>query len=353
MQTNCLASKHNLFLDVGHRVTLCCNSHMSLDYQEDQIDSALVGKTASQIQSALDSAQPHSNCDRCWQEQNNQTRSYRHSYNDMYPEFASISQPQLKTVHIQNDSTCNLTCVYCGPRFSSKWADLVGVSTPAVKPLSFSDQALADLHMITLAGGEPGLSKNNLHLLNRLYDLNPNCHIIINTNLYHVDNPVFEKIMQFKNNTVIASFETTGQRYDYIRQGSKWDIFAQNFQNMSKVAGSLQASMILFPLSIFDLPQAINFAIEHIPASEIYINDYYGEIYNWQHVEQGILDRLKHNLSKSIEHMDPSIQSQIIPRLDHMVSTAETTKFPIKVNFDALIQQSHKTIFSELYQKEV
>lgn len=350
MQTNCLASKHNLFLDTNNRVALCCNSSQELDYNQNQVESALKGKTATEIQLALDSGITHKNCQRCWQEQQNETNSYRYSYNDMYPEFATINTTQLKTLHVQHDPTCNLTCVYCGPRFSSKWADLTNVATPFVKPLSFSDDALANLHMITLAGGEPGLSKTNLVLLERLLEVNPKCQVIINTNLFQIDNPIFKKIFQFENNTVIASFESTGDRYEYIRKGSSWKQFAKNFTEVSKTVKCLQASMILFPLSIVDLPVAIDFALEHISPAEIYINDYYGENYSWRKVRRSTLERLRKNLSNYVNKSDPTIQSQILPRLEQMVSTAEATQFPQLDIFDQLTNQNHKNIFNELYQ---
>jgi len=350
MQTSCLAARHNLILDSTDRVTLCCNSTQNLDFANGLVDQALVGHKAKEIQQALDQGLAHVNCDRCWREQQQGTRSYRESYNDMYPEFSDLKAPQLKTIHIQNDPTCNLSCVYCGPRFSSRWADLLGHAEPMVKTLNFSDEALHNLSMITLAGGEPGLIKSNVALLDRLFVLNPTCQVIVNTNLFQINNPVFNRVLQFANNTVIASFESTGPRYDYIRHGSNWTQFSRNFANIAKQVQRLQASMILFPLSVADLPNAVDFALDHIPATEIYINDYEGSKLAWNQVGQPALNTLKENLVGYAQGADPAIQAQLLSRLPQMTSTVSVTDLADLDHFDQLIGQDHRQLFQELYQ---
>jgi len=349
MQTKCLASRHNLFLDSSDRVTLCCNSNQVLDFDNNIVDSALVGVKAQEIQQALYADQPHPTCNRCWQEQTNGTRSHRESYNDMYPEFELIETTQLKTIHLQNDPTCNLTCVYCGPRFSSSWARLRGINDPMQKTLNFSDDTLANLSMITLAGGEPGLIKSNVKILDKLLQLNPECRVIINSNLYKIDTPVFEHVFKFKNSTVIASFESVGTRYDYIRRGSEWQQFSSNFAQVSTRVQKLQASMILFPLSIGTIDQAIDFAQQHVPASEIYINDYYGSLYQWSGMSRHVLNNLKTRLNKYARGLDSMIGSQLLARLSQIESTAEVTHFSHLDDFDQLTGQDHRKIFIELY----
>ena len=108
--------------------------------------------------------------------------------------------------------------------------------------------------------------------------------------------------------------------------------------------------MILFPLSIGGIADAIDFALKHVPASEIYINDYEGGRYQWGHVGKTTLDQLKSNLVKYIENLDTAIQSQILPRLAQIESTVSNTKFPDLADFDQMTDQNHRSIFKELYQ---
>jgi organic radical activating enzyme len=320
-----------------------------LEYYE----TALTGTTATTIQTALDSGALHSNCQRCWNEQQQGDHlSYRHSYNDMYPEFAEIKKQQLKTVHIQYDNTCNLSCVYCGPKFSSKWAGFLGTKILFRQPVDFSDQALASLHMITLAGGEPSLVKSNVRLLTRLLELNPTCQVIVNTNLFNIEsNPVFDLLFQFENSTIIASFEDVNDRYEYIRNGSSWEQFSQNFITASKHVKTLQASMILFPLSIGGIHNAINFALDYIAPNEIYINDYYGNQFLWEHVAKHNLDQLQQNLVEFAHTLDMSIQNQILSKIDLIRSSALTTHFPQWDRYEQyLIKKNYSNIFPELFE---
>jgi organic radical activating enzyme len=270
----------------------------------------------------------------------------------MYPEFSELKTQQLKTVHIQYDNTCNLSCVYCGPEFSSKWAGLLNEKTLFRQPVDFSDQVLASLHMITLAGGEPSLVKSNINLLTRLLKLNPACQVIVNTNLFNIEsNPVFDLLFQFENSTIIASFEDVGDRYEYIRNGSSWKQFSQNFTTASKRVKTLQASMILFPLSIGGIHNAINFALEYITPNEIYINDYYGNNFLWEHVAKHNLDRLQQNLTEFAQTLDMSIQNQILSRVDLIKSSALTTHFPGWDRYEQyLIKKNYSNIFPELFE---
>ena len=352
LNTHCLVAKHNLLLDAQDRVTLCCNSNQFLDFDDGIVDHALIGKKATEIQQALDSGVAHLNCSRCWREQSNGTYEERASYNENYKRFESIKKPQLKTIHLQNDPTCNLTCAYCGPTYSSKWADLLGQHKPMIKTLSFSDESLAGLEQVTMAGGEPGLIKSNVELLDRLLQLNPNCRISVTSNLYKIDTPLFDRISKFPNVMVIASFESIDKRYNYIRYGSEWTQFSRNFADLSKRVPRMLTNMLLFPLSIGGIADAVNFALEHIPPSDIFINDCYGGKMEWSHVNKTVLEPLKENLARYVETLDPELQVRFLPRLNQIQSDADTTYFPAIADFDRRTGQDHQTIFNELYQKE-
>lgn len=351
LQTKCLASKHNLVLDTTGEVTFCCNNTQALNYDLSKTETALTSVIAIAIQQDLDNNIAHPSCQRCWTEQERGTDSYRNSYNQMYPHLDKILDPTLKTIHLQYDNTCNLTCIYCGPKFSSKWANLLGINEPYRNPIDFSDDALANLEMVTLAGGEPSLVKSNIKLLDRLLNLNPNCQVIVNTNLYQIDsNPIFERLYQFQNSTVIASFESVDERYDYIRNGSSWKEFSKNFSTIIDRVGTVQASMILFPLSIGGIQDAIEFALRYIPASEIYINDYNGTDFNWDQVGKTALDNQCRDLVHYTSTLDSALQVQLLPRLSAVESSRDSSYFPKCNNFDQLIKKDHTKIFPELYR---
>ena len=350
MNTECAAASHNLILESTGEVKLCCNSDMALDYQPGLAETAIVGQLATEIQTALANGIPHKNCNRCWAEQQQGGRSYRHSYNDMYPEYKLLSDRSIKTIHTQHENTCNLTCVYCGPQFSSKWAELRNLKQGFRHPIAYSDSMLKSLNMITLAGGEPGLIKSNIALLDRLLEINPECQIIVNTNLTMVkSNPVFERLIKFKNSTVIVSFEAVDRRYEYIRQGASWQEFSSNMQWISSHAQHVQSSMILFPLSIVSIIDAIKFGLEFVKPTDIFINSYYGTQLTWDMIDQTTLLQLKHNLVDAVKQFDHNIQQQIDFLNEDIKSTQTGTHFPYLDQFDNLVGSDHRTIFTELY----
>jgi sulfatase maturation enzyme AslB (radical SAM superfamily) len=345
LTTTCLAAHHNLIFDTDGSVRLCCNSTQPLNFIKPE--EALYSSKALNIQTALSNGVAHENCTVCWREQARGDRNYRDNYNEMYPEFDS--KTSLKTVHIQYDNTCNLHCVYCGPRFSSSWNSLRGEKISYRQPLEFSDQILSELCMVTLAGGEPTLVKSNIILLERLQQINPDCEIIINSNLNYSNNSVINKFSKLNNVTVIASFENIGLRYEYIRGSGSWKLFKNNFEHLADSGIKLQASMILFALSAAEIGNAIDFALTCIHPDQIFINDYEGNQLDWSKVGKKQIDVLAKNIVKYSQSSPDFIKHQLLSKTQQMVSTAEHTYFKFLDQYDNLTNQNHRSIFTELY----
>ena len=94
----------------------------------------------------------------------------------------------LKHIDVRWSNSCNQACVYCGPVFSSKWAKEMGVKIPKDRERSESLKKyiyknIKTLENVYLAGGEPLLMKENKEFLDKLYEVNPDCTIRVNTNL--------------------------------------------------------------------------------------------------------------------------------------------------------------------------
>jgi molybdenum cofactor biosynthesis enzyme MoaA len=121
----------------------------------------------------------------------------------------------LQTIDVRWTNLCNFACVYCGPEFSSKWANELSIQT--AQPTSQQQQDfkeyifdhVSQLKHVYLAGGEPLLMKENLELLQ---NLNPGVSLRINTNLSKTDTQVFDAICKFKNVHWTVSVETIVRR---------------------------------------------------------------------------------------------------------------------------------------------
>lgn len=348
MTLKCLAAHHNLIFDTDGHARLCCNSTETLII-DGRIEQALTSQHARSIQQDLVNGKANKNCDVCWFEESHGDRSYRYSYNDMYPEFDL--EPVLKTAQVQWDNTCNLTCVYCGPKFSSSWVALTNQKLVFRNPLQFDEATLSKLKMITLAGGEPSLVKSNQALLQNLRRVNPDCEIIINTNLTQsLDNPVFTEIFKFENSTVIASFETTDIRFEYIRRGANWKNFERNFMAIKDRVKKLQTNMIFFPLSAGTIDKTIDWTLKHISPDEIYLNDYTGDSLTWNKVGKSQLDNLVKKILQYSNNLPDKLRNELESKCQQMKSSVDQTNIEFLNRFDLLTNLNHRSIFTELYQ---
>ena len=83
------------------------------------------------------------------------------------------------------DPTCNLKCKTCGPHDSTLWQKEKGIKIPINnKNKNYLDNIdKKALKKVYLAGGEPTYIKGYHTFLEDLYNENPSCEVIINSNL--------------------------------------------------------------------------------------------------------------------------------------------------------------------------
>ena len=151
---------------------------------------------------------------------------------------------ELRFADLRFRNTCNYACVYCSAELSSLWA-----AEQKVFQIS-DDAAIADLikyfcdnahtlDNVYLAGGEPLLIKENEILLDRLLEVNPECKLLVNTNLSMIENNrIFNLLLKFKNVRWLISAEDMHDRYEYIRYPGSWDKFNSNLQLLKNIVPS-------------------------------------------------------------------------------------------------------------------
>lgn len=131
-------------------------------------------------------------------------------------------------------NTCNYACAYCGPDLSSTWESLASDSkfVPNEHILDQSKQYIFDrllnVKHVYLAGGEPLLMKDNVELLNRLHDVNPNVELRINSNISNLNGPVYALLKKFKNVNWTVSVDSRYENFEYTRWPGKWNNFVKN-----------------------------------------------------------------------------------------------------------------------------
>ena len=166
--------------------------------------------------------------------------------------YSRVPNFDLQTIDVRWTNLCNFACVYCGPRFSSRWSDELGIKkeTPSSEQLARFKEYIykhaGQLKHVYLAGGEPLLMKENLELLQQL---NPNVNLRINTNLSKVDTGVFDRVCEFKNVHWTVSVETTKEEFEYIRFGGRWSDFLNNLNAIRKLDHKISFNMLWFLLN--------------------------------------------------------------------------------------------------------
>jgi len=253
---NCIRSVETL--PVGN---LCDNS----------IEDIVLNETKLDIQNKIINRQPVESCQTCYTLENNKKNldmiSDRIFYiREFKKEDTSLYQPgkfDLKTIDVRWSNTCNFACVYCGPRFSSKWTEELKIEHKVPSPEQkdkFKQYILSNakkLKHVYMAGGEPLLLKENLELLN---ELDPDVTIRVNTNLSKTDTKVFEKICEFKNVHWTVSVETIEKEFEYIRHGGKWSDFMDNLDIIRQFDDhKVTFNMLYFALNYKSLFECIDY----------------------------------------------------------------------------------------------
>jgi sulfatase maturation enzyme AslB (radical SAM superfamily) len=219
--------------------------------------------------------------------------------------YKTVPNFDLHTIDVRWTNLCNFACTYCGPRFSSKWADELKVEQEV--PSEEQRQAFKEyifkhasqLKHVYLAGGEPLLMKENLELLDLL---DPDVNLRINTNLSKVDTQVFDRICKFKNVHWIVSVETIEEEYEYVRYGGKWLDFLDNLNTINQLNHKISFNMLHFILNY----QSIFGCVDYFKDLGFHNNSFIigplltPEYLNIRHLPDSVLQSVKEILEKRI-----------------------------------------------------
>jgi MoaA/NifB/PqqE/SkfB family radical SAM enzyme len=277
------------------------------------IEDILLGDNNQIRQSLIELRQQTSNCNPCYELEKDKNkfdiisdrifyiRELKHVPLDTY----KTGNFDLRTVDIRWTNLCNFACVYCGPEFSSKWANELNIVTPMPTPTQRDNfkQYIFDhaeqLDHVYLAGGEPLLMKENLEILAQL---RPETRLRINTNLSKVDTQVFERVCEFKNVHWIVSVETIEAEFEYIRHGGRWNDFLDNLNIISNLGHKVSFNMLHFLLN----HQTLFGCVDYLSSLGFHNNSFVigplirPDYLNIRHLPDDMLNSVKETLKKRI-----------------------------------------------------
>lgn len=280
-----------LFLSPNGDVKFCCALNESLgNINEDSVENIINNDLSNDIRNSILNDKWHSACSYCKKAEEHGGSSERTGTLNSIDEFENTNTFQLKEVDLRWSNTCNLTCNYCNPLFSSKWAQILNEKVNKNK--EHAEETLIEyiknnksLKTIMLLGGEPLLQKQNEILLNNIGDV----HVNVLTNL-SVDLPnskIFNQIKNLPNVQWNVSFETIKEKFEYVRHGANWDVFTNNLRFLSNnTQRQIGAQPVYCMYSAFDLCDFYDF---------IDSEGYFGFV-TWQILNNPIeLDVFNHN----------------------------------------------------------
>lgn len=238
-QFYCAAPWRGLHINIRGDVKTCCagNPNMLGNLNDKTITEVLNGPELAEIRRSLRAGQAHEYCNNCVNRESKGGSSERLWHNNINEGFdtqqAGTDYEYPTLIDIRWNSTCNLSCNYCGPADSSKWAVLKGIPINSNTRKYYADVcnfiAKHNNHIreVALIGGEPLLLPEN----ERLLDVIPkDCIVTIITNLNTPleNNKIFKKLVQRQRVGWSLSFDNIGDRFEYVRSGADWALQQHN-----------------------------------------------------------------------------------------------------------------------------
>lgn len=235
-ETFCALPFTEIFLGPDGMVKPCCSSNTAIgDLNTNTIQEILQNERSLDLRRSILRGEWHPSCIQCKRQESQGIRSERDlRLDDFIQRNGQVDETFFKLVRLDLrwSNTCNLSCTYCYEYFSSKWAEIKGIKVNAV--VDENEQSLFllieqhkdSVENILMLGGEPLLQKQN----GRLIDLvaNKSFYVLTNLAVPLPNNKVAQKLLQVPDLHIGVSFETVGDRYEYVRHGAQWAVFDSN-----------------------------------------------------------------------------------------------------------------------------
>lgn len=283
-ETFCAFPFNTVFLGPNGGVRPCCSAREDIgNINNDSLDNILNGDTIKSIRRSIVNNQWHSNCSQCEYLERMGARTERTSVLDKFDEFKDANEHtfKLQKVDIRWSNTCNLSCNYCYEYFSSQWAKIKGIKINSNKDIAensvydFIEKHKDTIENINLLGGEPLLQKQNHKLIEMLHD--KNYYILTNLSVDLTKNQIALKLLDMKYIDWGISFETIGEKFEYVRHGADWSVFSNNLKFLKDHnPNRVNAHPLYCTYTAFDLREYCDFILK----SEVFDGVYWCAIQN-------------------------------------------------------------------------
>ena len=259
----------------------------------------------NQLRKDMLTGNPNSECNKCYAHDKQKVLSSRHMLNEEFAEFydecientnedGSLKSFEMRYFDIRFSNICNFKCRTCGSGFSSQWEqeDLKNkVPYAKIYPKNDNELFLKDildqvpnLKTAYFAGGEPLITEEHYILLEEMIRTGQSETISLryNTNVSNLkfkNKDIISLWKHFKQEVnIYASIDHYGERAEYIRHGTNWNIVEENLINLKQASNiHLQLNTVL---SVFNFLTIGNF-YQYLVDKKLYSpNDFVYTLYN-------------------------------------------------------------------------
>ncbi len=276
-------------------------------------------------------------CFKCFDKEAENKRGVKQSYDSNLKnglvkwEFDFI-KPTVKFLEYTISNICNQMCVMCSGRCSTQWHDydeqfgrrkgkLTRISNKSIEKIK---KLVPNLSVIFVKGGEPFADVKNMEILEYVADVNPNCLILMTSNIQSITKKNFNILKKLKNLRIYASIDGIGEVYNWIRGGN----FDNTIENAKKIyyecGHRIEPSTTVTIYNFFSLQKIIEYfndkpyvrhqqchnvvewpnwsSIQYIPKNifKNTMNNYQKTLTQYEKVEFGNLFELQNKFDKNV-----------------------------------------------------
>jgi len=309
----------------------CCKFNVSAyDHDPQNIQSStltqyLASPMLAEVKQEFEQQQWPRGCDRCRIEEENNIKSKRQlDYERWQPHYDTYNTGSAKfiTASIAFGNTCNLKCITCNPRASSKWQqEYRQVYNIDIRPnhfykAGFVEELVAqapDLIHIDIPGGEPLISgvalqeKILVHYIDTGRASDMTLHYTTNGTMFPTDQ-WWTLWSHFKEIDLQLSLDGIGSRYEYIRYPANWNNVVGNVDRYIAMQSDnirLSVSTTVSAFNIYYLDEFVTWALEKgLP------DPWLGRVHNPRHFRPSVWPELarQHIVNKLDSSTHPSVK---------------------------------------------
>ena len=268
----CKSPWTGVFIETDGSVKSCCaGGHYWGNLNDNTLDEILSDPKVIKIKQDIIDNLPVEYCKNCRRDEEATGYSLRNYYDQFTTTSELLNSAHefvLRNIDIRWNALCNLNCVYCNERSSTKWQGLKGIPIESLER-QYYDQVLdfikrngEELEVVLLVGGEPLLPRQNRNLLDNIPD-DKHIDIISNLSSNLDNNQVFLRLQSKKDVSWLVSFESVGSKFEYVRHGANWKIFVENLKKVKSISGhSITALPVYCIYSALNLVEIYEFVQE-------------------------------------------------------------------------------------------